>query len=172
VVAVECPRCGVDLARYRDYMRSMGAREPAAVERPSATRPAGFWIRAGALLIDSIFLSAMQMAVGLMAWALWGEAVEHSRVFQASSRAFGIFFGVLYTVLFHWLWGQTFGKMAVRVRVVTVAGEALSLRTAILRDLGYVVSAVLLGIGYLMAGLRTDKRALHDLLAGTRVERL
>jgi uncharacterized RDD family membrane protein YckC len=31
---------------------------------------------------------------------------------------------------------------------------------------------VLLGIGYLMAGLRTDKRALHDLLAGTRVERL
>jgi uncharacterized RDD family membrane protein YckC len=34
------------------------------------------------------------------------------------------------------------------------------------------LSAVLFGIGYLMAGLRSDKRALHDLIAGTRVERL
>jgi uncharacterized RDD family membrane protein YckC len=35
-----------------------------------------------------------------------------------------------------------------------------------------VLSSVILGVGYLMAGLRRDKRALHDLIAGTRVERL
>src|SRR5207244_9479926 len=28
------------------------------------------------------------------------------------------------------------------------------------------------GLGYVMAGLRHDKRALHDLIAGTRVERV
>ena len=32
--------------------------------------------------------------------------------------------------------------------------------------------AIILCIGFIMAGIRTDKRALHDLLAGTRVIRL
>jgi uncharacterized RDD family membrane protein YckC len=30
----------------------------------------------------------------------------------------------------------------------------------------------MLGLGHVLAGLRKDKRALHDLLAGSRVERL
>jgi uncharacterized RDD family membrane protein YckC len=34
------------------------------------------------------------------------------------------------------------------------------------------LSSAIFGIGYLMVGLRSDKRALHDLIAGTRVERL
>jgi uncharacterized RDD family membrane protein YckC len=51
-----------------------------------------------------------------------------------------------------------------------VAGDPLSLWRAILRELGYIVSLLTFGIGYLMAGIRPDKRALHDLIAGTRVE--
>jgi len=34
------------------------------------------------------------------------------------------------------------------------------------------VSSATLGLGYVMAALRHDKRALHDLIAGTRVERV
>jgi uncharacterized RDD family membrane protein YckC len=34
------------------------------------------------------------------------------------------------------------------------------------------LSALILCIGFIMAGIRSDKRALHDLLAGTRVVRL
>jgi uncharacterized RDD family membrane protein YckC len=168
----ECPRCGVDVARYREYVRSMGAWEAQIMQPAPPLRPAGFWIRAAALLLDSIVLAVVQWVVHVAGLFLWGEGVEQSRVFVSAARAFGVLFGMLYTVIFHWLWGQTFGKMAVRIRVVTVRGDPLTLRIAVLRELGYVVSAILLGIGYLMAGLRSDKRALHDLIAGTRVERM
>src|ERR687892_11440 len=42
----------------------------------------------------------------------------------------------------------------------------------VLRYLAYYLSLMPLGFGYLVAGLRRDKRALHDLIAGSRVERL
>ena len=48
----------------------------------------------------------------------------------------------------------------------------LTLGCAALRQLASLLSSAILGVGYLMAGLRRDKRALHDLIAGSRVERL
>jgi uncharacterized RDD family membrane protein YckC len=62
--------------------------------------------------------------------------------------------------------------MAFRIRVVDLAGGPLSFGQAALRHLGSWLSAVILGIGYLFAAFRADKRALHDLVARTRVERL
>jgi uncharacterized RDD family membrane protein YckC len=53
-----------------------------------------------------------------------------------------------------------------------VEGARVSAGTALLRYLAYYVSLAVLAFGFLMAALRTDRRALHDLLAGTRVERL
>jgi uncharacterized RDD family membrane protein YckC len=62
--------------------------------------------------------------------------------------------------------------MIVGIRVVGGDGEVPSVGTALLRHLGYFASAAVATVGFLMAGLRADKRALHDLIAGTRVERL
>jgi uncharacterized RDD family membrane protein YckC len=82
-----------------------------------------------------------------------------------------IAFPLLYAVLFHWLWGQTMGKMIVGARVVARDGGPLSGRRAVLRMLGWVLSALILGLGFLVPALRRDKRSLADLVAGTRVER-
>ena len=60
--------------------------------------------------------------------------------------------------------------MVFRVRVVTLAGGPLPFGISVLRHLGSWISAVILGVGYLVAAFRSDKRALHDLIAGTRVE--
>src|SRR5437667_176087 len=68
--------------------------------------------------------------------------------------------------------GQTIGKMIVGVKVAAAAGEPPPLGTALLRYLAYFASAGIFTLGFVMAGLRHDKRALHDLIAGTRVERL
>jgi uncharacterized RDD family membrane protein YckC len=76
-------------------------------------------------------------------------------------------FGVVATLVF----GAGVKALPAFARVVDVAGEPLRLGTSFLRYLGYWASTATLGFGYLMAALRRDKRALHDLIAGTRVER-
>jgi uncharacterized RDD family membrane protein YckC len=62
--------------------------------------------------------------------------------------------------------------MLMQIRVVRMDGGPLTLGQSIGRYFASYLSALTLSIGFIMAGLRSDKRALHDLLAGTRVERL
>jgi uncharacterized RDD family membrane protein YckC len=174
----ECPRCGTLVAFYREALRARIEPGPApttsAVElRPVPTlRPAGFWIRALALFLDGLVLLVVGFAQGVLTRVVFGDVVEDSAVLRAANRAFEVIFNALYTILFHWLWGQTFGKMAVRIRVVMIDGTSLGLGSSVLRYVGSILSALALGIGYIMAGIRSDKRALHDLIAGTRVEHL
>jgi uncharacterized RDD family membrane protein YckC len=61
--------------------------------------------------------------------------------------------------------------MLTGVRVVGIEGDALSIGAALLRFAGYFASAGICGLGFVMAGLRRDRRALHDLLAGSCVVR-
>jgi uncharacterized RDD family membrane protein YckC len=146
--------------------------EGGAYAGPPAMRPAGFWIRAAALVLDSVFLFFVALALDAVTRLIWGDLATRSTVIQASGMAFQILFPLFYFVLFHWRAGQTLGKMMVDIRVVLVDGGRLTLGVAVLRYFAAMLSAVVFGIGYVMAGLRADKRALHDLLAGTRVERL
>jgi len=60
--------------------------------------------------------------------------------------------------------------MALQIRVVSMDGGPLSFGQSVGRYFATFLSALILGIGFVMAGVRSDKRALHDLLAGTRVE--
>jgi len=101
-------------------------------------------------------------------FALW--AVPDDRLAYAASRAFRFLASPCYFVFLHWARGQTLGKMVFRVRVVTLAGGPLPFGISVLRHLGSWISAAILGVGYLVAAFRSDKRALHDLIAGTRVE--
>jgi uncharacterized RDD family membrane protein YckC len=138
---------------------------------PRRPSPAGFWIRVVAVLVDLIVLVVAQIVLRLFSWALWGGAVVESRVFEGTVFLFGLVFDAVYQVTLHAMFGQTVGKLVLNVRVVQLDGHPLSWRIAVNRYLGEWVSVCLLGIGYVMAGLRPDKRALHDLLAGTRVVR-
>ena len=134
--------------------------------------PAGFWIRFVAALIDSLVFVAVEFVLGVVAGLVWGGEIAETKVFKATVTAFMLVFGSVYYVALHSAFGQTFGKMAMKIRVVRLDGGGISVGTAILRYIGYFVSGLIFVVGYLMAGLRDDKRALHDLLAGTRVIRL
>ncbi|MBI3626140.1 MAG: RDD family protein [Candidatus Rokubacteria bacterium] len=98
-----------------------------------------------------------------------------------------------YSVWMHGRWGQTLGKVATGVKVVKAGGEPIGYGRALGRwfvpfvflmplYLGRLVVApgfilgvasflclIAYAIGFLIAGIRSDKRALHDLVAGTRV---
>jgi len=82
-----------------------------------------------------------------------------------------LFLFILYFTFFYHYGGQTPGKMMMGLRVVTANLEELSLFQALFRTLSYFLSGFPLGIGFLMALLDQDKRALHDFIAGTRVVR-
>ena len=139
---------------------------------PAPPRPAGFWRRAVALLLDYVFLVLMTGVAGGLVAAMWGESGRNPRVADAALTAFRWFLPPLYVVLFHWLWGQTMGKIVVGARVVTLDGGALSLSRALGRALAWGVAVLPLGLGLALAALRRDRRGLHDLIAGTRVDRV
>ena len=70
------------------------------------------------------------------------------------------------------LLGATIGKWIFGLRIVDHRGRSpIGLSRAFLRLAAYSVSSVTLGMGHLLITLRPDRRALHDLLAGTWVVR-
>lgn len=142
------------------------------VTAPHGVRPAGFWIRAVALAVDGIVVLLAQSTMAFAGAGLWGRAVDDSGAFQSLVALFTLLFTLLYTTVLYALTGQTVGKMLMDVRVVGVEGELLAPGAALLRWLAWFASALPLLLGFAMAGLRRDKRALHDLIAGSRVERL
>jgi uncharacterized RDD family membrane protein YckC len=137
-----------------------------------APPPAGFWIRFAAALIDWLVLFAAELVLGFVAGLVWGGDIAESEVFKVTITVFMLTLTSVYYVVLHAALGQTVGKMATRIGVVRMDGGPVPVGAAMVRYAGYWVSALPLLIGYLMVGVRQDKRALHDLMARTRVIRL
>jgi uncharacterized RDD family membrane protein YckC len=74
-----------------------------------------------------------------------------------------------YATLAHALGGATLGKRLVRIRVVGPDGGPPSPARSAIRSALAVVSAALLGLGFLLALFTRTGRALHDVLARTWV---
>jgi uncharacterized RDD family membrane protein YckC len=66
-------------------------------------------------------------------------------------------------------WQATPGKRAVDIAVVDMSGRRLGWARAAGRFFAGALSWMTLNLGHALAGWRSDGRALHDLLAGTRV---
>jgi uncharacterized RDD family membrane protein YckC len=172
-----CARCGAELgaasgAPPASYPQSP-LRAPARGFAPvsAAIRPAGFWIRFVAVMIDGVVLLLAQGILFGAGWMLWG-GMDAGILVKGATRLFSSIIGAGYSIVFHWIWGQTLGKMALQIRVVNMDGGPLSFGQSVGRYFATFLSALILGIGFIMAGVRADKRALHDLLAGTRVEHI
>ena len=65
--------------------------------------------------------------------------------------------------------GQTIGKYIMGVRVVRLDGRRMTFWRGVLRWIGYFLSALPLGLGFLMALVDDQRRTLHDRLVGTVV---
>jgi len=173
-----CARCGADLTAAPAAPRATFPPPPLRPPTPgfarvsAATRPAGFWIRFVAVLIDGVVLIVAQGILFGAGWILWGSGLSAGAAVKGATQLFSSLIGAAYTIAFHWMWGQTLGKMALQIRVVSMDGGPLSFGQAVGRYFATFLSALILGIGFIMAGVRSDKRALHDLWAGTRVEYL
>lgn len=145
-----------------------GLREGAT---PGTMELAGIGQRFGAKILDNIILYVIQTVVN---FAFVGSITPGTNQ-QAAMTAMGLMMAVNFGIAFayqifflHWK-GQTPGKMALKIKVVTPEGGSLSWGKAIGRPFAEILSGCLLAIGYLMAIWDPEKRTLHDRLAGTRV---
>jgi uncharacterized RDD family membrane protein YckC len=142
----------------------------------------GFWRRSLAYSFDLIVLQLIYAFFITIGTAAVDLATAQTPVFELGDSTFvtmaGSFMGlwtvlfVLYFTFFPFWGGQTPGKMLMRLRVVTYKQVELSLLRSLARSLSYFLSSLFLGVGFLMAALNRDKRALHDFIAQTYVVRV
>ena len=156
----------------------MGARRAGA--GPAAGRAAvnferlraPFSLRCGALLIDYIIIVGVLALATLLA-RVFGDAPRRGSAFiltagyvATAAVAFINF------VLIANLSGRTLGKWVAGLRIERRDGEPLSVGRALLRHMvGYPLTLLTLGLGFLFAAFDPQGRALHDWLAGTVVVR-
>jgi uncharacterized RDD family membrane protein YckC len=131
-----------------------------------------FSLRCGALLIDYIVLTSIVVSGTLIARMLGGGA----RVAGSSAETVGILSAIVVAVLdlgiLAGLTGRTVGKWATGLRIERLDGTNPGIGRALLRHfVGYPLSFLLFGLGFLMATVTVRGRALHDMIANTLVVR-
>jgi len=173
-----CPACGAAVAV--DSPLSDPTSPPGIPEAP-AFELAGFWRRVGAYLIDAfiiwVAIFALQIVVGIarfaLFWAIPGNVGGPvNLLFTLLSTLLGLAIFLGYYPYFWTTSGQTLGKKALGLRVVRTGGYKLGLGRAILRLLGYWLSALTLGLGFIWVAFDRKKQGWHDKIADTQVIRV
>ena len=147
--------------------------EPVSAHReaPAQPPPAAPGRRFAAALIDVLLMAgvdAVLLAFTLRLCGLTPAGIGALPVIPMT--AFLVVFDSAYIVLFTGTMGQTFGKMAVGIEVVSGL-DRVDLTHALLRTLAMALSVLPAGLGFVPAAFG-DFRALHDRLTGTRVVRI
>jgi uncharacterized RDD family membrane protein YckC len=138
-------------------------------------RPAGFWRRYVATLVDGMLITITFFPLAVMFTVLGGRDVQDPRYWIATLGSLVVNMGLNF-FYFGWFYknkGATPGKLLMGLRVVDLeTGMNLSYGRTFLREIvGKTIGYLTLFIGFILAGFRSDKRALHDLLASTQVIR-
>jgi uncharacterized RDD family membrane protein YckC len=132
---------------------------------------AGFWVRVGAAIIDTLLLSIIILPV---LTAVYGSAYWSSdRLIQGPADFLVSWVAPAIAVVLFWIARQaTPGKMALGIRIVD-AGTGGKPRNGqlVLRYFGYYVSMLPLFIGILWVAFDSRKQGWHDKIAGTVVVR-
>lgn len=132
---------------------------------------AGFWIRLVADFLD--FMIVLGPISFIYYFIIYGEiSVEYSE------NGIPNIMYIIYLLITPLLWrGYVIGKRICKINIQRVDGRKLTIGTMILRELigKVLLTSITFGISTIisifMISLRKDKRAIHDLIAGTFVNR-
>lgn len=126
---------------------------------------AGFWARLAALLLDAIIFGVPLFILSVILF-------HH----PDSQKLLRDIISFLYTLLLPVFWdGCTIGKRICSIKIRKVEDHSPpGIGTMLLRNVvAGLIYSLTLGIGVIisafMVGLREDKRAIHDFIAGTEV---
>ncbi|HET7745846.1 MAG TPA: RDD family protein [Vicinamibacteria bacterium] len=152
---------------------------PVPRSRPPVVERAGFGVRLVAGLLDALIVAAVQIVLFVPVFYYWWAhelpATPSDVSFLPILLSFGLVpvvvaLGGVYYVYFWGVRGTTPGKRLLGLVVQAEDGtEPIGVSRATIRALGYLVSGLLLGVGFLMIAFGGN--GLHDRMAGTRVVR-
>jgi uncharacterized RDD family membrane protein YckC len=133
----------------------------------------GIGPRLGARVVDTVMIFVLSLVVATI-FGLLGEFIGfYARNTQGwapfLTAASGLVFSIIYYI---YLWskdGQTLGDTLFGNRIVTAEGTPPSLGGAIVRFVGYVISAVALSLGFIWIAIDGKRQGWHDKMARTYV---
>jgi len=132
---------------------------------------AGFWVRVGAAIIDTLLLALVILPV---LTAVYGPGYWSSdKLVQGPLDVLVSWVAPAIAVVVFWIARQaTPGKMAIGARIVDAkTGGKPTTGQIILRYLGYYVAMLPLFLGILWVAFDPRKQGWHDKIAGTVVVR-
>lgn len=138
-------------------------------------KPAGFWIRVVASVLDAIFASIASFIVtaivGEYTYIIYEPAdpdliIEFPIVNFSVSLLYAIIFIIFFTAS---KFKGSPGKLICQIQVLNTNMTQITIGKSIGRYLAMIISAIPFGIGFLMAGWNREKKALHDIICNTRV---
>ncbi|MBN8549940.1 MAG: RDD family protein [Deltaproteobacteria bacterium] len=185
-----CPMCGTDLqAPPSDPAAPQtDPAVPGAAPTPTAASAAivysGFWRRVVAFSIDGCIIQLARIVAVWFCFTL-GIQIFSEIAHLSAGAAFGaaaasivglvllsLLLGLVYFAAFESSsFRATPGKIIMQAYVGNENAEPISFGRALFRNLAKVVSAIPLGLGYVMAAFSARKQALHDHIASTLVLR-
>lgn len=132
---------------------------------------AGFWVRAGATMIDTLLICCITLPLSVLIYG-WGY-LSYEGLIQGPADFLISWVSPLIGTVWFWTKRQaTPGKAALSLRVVDAeTGQSLSIGQSIGRYLGFFVSLIPLGLGFIWIGIDSRKQGWHDKLASTVVVR-
>jgi uncharacterized RDD family membrane protein YckC len=133
----------------------------------------GFGRRLVATLIDGILLAfftfVVIFAIGFVGIFVQMYNPNEPLALSGLIVVCGAILSVIYYVGFWSQSGQTLGKTLLGIKVIGKDGSPLSVGKALLRYIGYIVSAVLWSLGFLWVAFDRMRQGWHDKIAGTYV---
>jgi uncharacterized RDD family membrane protein YckC len=126
---------------------------------------AGFWLRVGAGLVDSVVLLIPTMSITYLLGATTPTGIQDP-------------LDVLYNILVWWVytaalmaspWQATLGMKACALRIVDYNGGRISFARATGRYFAEFLACPTLGVAFFMIAWTSRRQALHDIIAETLV---
>jgi uncharacterized RDD family membrane protein YckC len=139
---------------------------------------AGFLSRFMAFILDVVLLLAIAGVIRLTVRALWdffGNILPFMNVVEGrlAMDVIGVFFtATLQVVYFLFFWtviGQTPGMTLMGLEVMRRDGTRPTVVSSLIRYVGYWVSAIPLGLGFLWVLVDRRRQCWHDKMSGTFV---
>jgi uncharacterized RDD family membrane protein YckC len=154
--------------------------------QPYADQPnAGFWVRLSALMVDGLVLGVIQFIfiyLPFMAYLynlglfnvqdpemIQGAMMSLAPIIIAVQGATLLLYVGYFVVLTAGKHQGTIGKRSMGIYVRKRDGGRIWFGSSVVRFVGYIISWIPFGLGYVMAAFQKQKLALHDIIAGTEV---